>query len=157
MLQCDLLRPGTHGSHPGIPAVRLNSDLGCISRQEARQVHLHEGHPASSTRRCSVSNANGLRPSSDVIEATPPIAGDCHGILRRYSKVDAGDVLMVTRLDRLARSTRDLLNTLAAIIMRMQPWLDGVEAHVIHQQERRRIVAPSKASFPLGALYRSVE
>jgi len=27
----------------------------------------------------------------------------------------AGDVLMMTRLDRLARSTRDLLNTLAAI------------------------------------------
>jgi len=27
----------------------------------------------------------------------------------------AGDVLMVTRLDRLARSTRDLLNTLAAV------------------------------------------
>ena len=29
--------------------------------------------------------------------------------------LDQGDVLMVTRLDRLARSTRDLLNTLAAI------------------------------------------
>src|ERR1700710_195720 len=29
--------------------------------------------------------------------------------------IDAGDVLMVTRLDRLARSTRDLLNTLATI------------------------------------------
>ena len=29
--------------------------------------------------------------------------------------LDAGDVLTVTRLDRLARSTRDLLNTLAAI------------------------------------------
>jgi DNA invertase Pin-like site-specific DNA recombinase len=27
---------------------------------------------------------------------------------------DTGDVMMVTRLDRLARSTRDLLNTLAA-------------------------------------------
>jgi DNA invertase Pin-like site-specific DNA recombinase len=29
--------------------------------------------------------------------------------------LEAGDVLMVTRLDRLARSTLDLLNTLAAI------------------------------------------
>jgi DNA invertase Pin-like site-specific DNA recombinase len=29
--------------------------------------------------------------------------------------LEPGDVLMVTRLDRLARSTRDLLNTLAAI------------------------------------------
>jgi DNA invertase Pin-like site-specific DNA recombinase len=31
------------------------------------------------------------------------------------AKLAAGDVLLVTRLDRLARSTRDLLNTLAAI------------------------------------------
>lgn len=31
------------------------------------------------------------------------------------ARLAAGDVLMVTRLDRLARSTRDLLNTLAAI------------------------------------------
>src|SRR6516165_2554795 len=30
-------------------------------------------------------------------------------------KFDEGDVLVVTRLDRLARSTRDLLNTLATI------------------------------------------
>ena len=30
-------------------------------------------------------------------------------------QVDAGDVLMETRLDRWARSTRDLLNTFAAI------------------------------------------
>ena len=30
-------------------------------------------------------------------------------------ELDAGDVLIVTRLDRLARSTRDLLNTLATI------------------------------------------
>jgi DNA invertase Pin-like site-specific DNA recombinase len=34
---------------------------------------------------------------------------------RLLDQLDAGDVLMVTRLDRLARSTRDLLNTLAAI------------------------------------------
>ena len=34
---------------------------------------------------------------------------------RAIAALEAGDVLMVTRLDRLARSTRDLLNTLAAI------------------------------------------
>jgi DNA invertase Pin-like site-specific DNA recombinase len=34
---------------------------------------------------------------------------------RALDQLDAGDVLMVTRLDRLARSTRDLLNILATI------------------------------------------
>jgi DNA invertase Pin-like site-specific DNA recombinase len=34
---------------------------------------------------------------------------------RALDQFDAGDTLLVTRLDRLARSTRDLLNTLAAI------------------------------------------
>jgi DNA invertase Pin-like site-specific DNA recombinase len=34
---------------------------------------------------------------------------------RALNTLDQGDVLMVTRLDRLARSTRDLLNTVAAI------------------------------------------
>jgi DNA invertase Pin-like site-specific DNA recombinase len=34
---------------------------------------------------------------------------------RAIGGLDAGDVLMVTRLDRLARSTRDLLNVLASI------------------------------------------
>jgi DNA invertase Pin-like site-specific DNA recombinase len=50
--------------------------------------------------------------------------------------LDAGDVLMVTRLDRLARSTRDLLNTLAAISDRKagfrslgDTWADTTTAH----------------------------
>lgn len=34
---------------------------------------------------------------------------------RALEQLEAGDVLMVTRLDRLARSTRDLLNTLDQI------------------------------------------
>ena len=33
---------------------------------------------------------------------------------RLLDQLDAGSVVMVTRLNRLARSTRDLLNTLAA-------------------------------------------
>ncbi len=37
------------------------------------------------------------------------------GLRRALDTLGKGDVLMVTRLDRLARSTRDLLNTLAAI------------------------------------------
>ena len=34
---------------------------------------------------------------------------------RAVCSLEAGDIVLVTKLDRLARSTRDLLNTLAAI------------------------------------------
>ena len=50
--------------------------------------------------------------------------------------LDAGDVLKVTRLDRLARSTRDLLNTLRTIADRKagfrslgDTWADTTTAH----------------------------
>jgi DNA invertase Pin-like site-specific DNA recombinase len=57
--------------------------------------------------------------------------------LRRLLDVlDAGDVLTVTRLDRLARSTRDLLNTLAAITAKnarfrslADTWADTTTSH----------------------------
>src|SRR6516165_7093304 len=57
--------------------------------------------------------------------------------LRRViDQFDAGDVLMVTRLDRLARSTRDMLNTLAAIADRKagfrslnDAWADTTTSH----------------------------
>jgi DNA invertase Pin-like site-specific DNA recombinase len=57
--------------------------------------------------------------------------------LRRViDQLDAGDVLLVTRLDRLARSTRDLLNALAAIGDRKagfrslaDAWADTTTAH----------------------------
>ena len=55
---------------------------------------------------------------------------------KALDQLDAGDVLMVTRLDRLARSTRDLLNTLAAITDRKagfrslgDAWADTTTAH----------------------------
>src|SRR4029077_15221769 len=57
--------------------------------------------------------------------------------LRRLLDVlDAGDMLTVTRLDRLARSTRDLLNTLAAIAGKQagfrslgDTWADTTTSH----------------------------
>ena len=55
---------------------------------------------------------------------------------RLLDQLDARDVLMVTRLDRLARSTRDLLNTLATITGRKagfhslgDTWTDTTTAH----------------------------
>jgi DNA invertase Pin-like site-specific DNA recombinase len=51
-------------------------------------------------------------------------------------RLETGDVLVVTRLDRLARSTRDLLNTLADIAERgagfkslHDAWADTTTAH----------------------------
>jgi DNA invertase Pin-like site-specific DNA recombinase len=57
--------------------------------------------------------------------------------LRRViDQLGPGDVLMVTRLDRLARSTRDLLNTVAAIADRKagfrslgDAWADTTTSH----------------------------
>jgi DNA invertase Pin-like site-specific DNA recombinase len=55
---------------------------------------------------------------------------------KAIAALGAGDVLMVTRLDRLARSTRDLLNTLAAITDRKagfrslaDAWADTTTSH----------------------------
>jgi len=55
---------------------------------------------------------------------------------RSIAALEPGDVLMVTRLDRLARSTRDLLNILAAITGKKagfrslgDTWADTTTAH----------------------------
>src|ERR1700704_489958 len=55
---------------------------------------------------------------------------------RLLDQLEAGDVLTVTRLDRLARSTRDLLNTLAAITAKKagfkslgDTWSDTTTSH----------------------------
>src|SRR6202166_2043659 len=55
---------------------------------------------------------------------------------RALDHIGKGDVLMVTRLDRLARSTRDLLNTLATITGKgagfrslHDTWADTTTAH----------------------------
>jgi DNA invertase Pin-like site-specific DNA recombinase len=55
---------------------------------------------------------------------------------RALDALDEGDVLLVTRLDRLARSTRDLLNTLAVVADKKagfrslsDAWADTTTAH----------------------------
>ena len=54
---------------------------------------------------------------------------------RALDQLGKGDVLMVTRLERLARSTRDLLNTVAAIAAKKagfrfgDTWADTTTAH----------------------------
>ena len=55
---------------------------------------------------------------------------------RTINALEPGDVLMVTRLDRLARSTRDLLNTLVSIADRKagfrslgDAWADTTTSH----------------------------
>lgn len=61
---------------------------------------------------------------------------DRAALRRLLDQLDADDVLMVTRLDRLARSTRDLLNVLAQIDAKgarfrslADTWADTTTAH----------------------------
>jgi DNA invertase Pin-like site-specific DNA recombinase len=61
---------------------------------------------------------------------------DRAALARVLASLSAGDVLMVTRLDRLARSTRDLLNVLATVAERgagfrslADPWADTTTPH----------------------------
>jgi DNA invertase Pin-like site-specific DNA recombinase len=57
-------------------------------------------------------------------------------LVKAIGRLEPGDVLVVTRLDRLARSTRDLLNVIAAITERgagfkslKDAWADTTSAH----------------------------
>jgi DNA invertase Pin-like site-specific DNA recombinase len=66
---------------------------------------------------------------------------------RLLDQLDDGDVLTVTRLDRLARYTRDLLNTLAAITGKKagfrslgDTWADTTTSH-------GRLSSPSSAGW----------
>ena len=64
------------------------------------------------------------------------IKTDRAALARCMRSLEAGDVLLVTKLDRLARSTRDLLNTLDAISGKGasfkslgDPWADTTTPH----------------------------
>jgi DNA invertase Pin-like site-specific DNA recombinase len=61
---------------------------------------------------------------------------DRKALAKAIAALQSGDVLLVTRLDRLARSTRDLLNVLATVSERQaafrslgDPWADTTTPH----------------------------
>ena len=69
-------------------------------------------------------------------ETASGVRSDRAQLRRALDQLDKGDVLIVTRLDRLARSTRDLLNTVAAITAKKagfrslgDTWADSTTAH----------------------------
>jgi DNA invertase Pin-like site-specific DNA recombinase len=71
-----------------------------------------------------------------VRETASGARADRAGLRRALDALGKGDVLMVTRLDRLARSTRDLLNTLAEVAAKGaafrslgDAWADTTTAH----------------------------
>jgi DNA invertase Pin-like site-specific DNA recombinase len=62
--------------------------------------------------------------------------GDRAELAKVMKRLQPGDVLVVTRLDRLARSTRDLLNVLASVTERgagfrsiQDAWADTTTPH----------------------------
>jgi DNA invertase Pin-like site-specific DNA recombinase len=72
----------------------------------------------------------------DKAEKVSSVVTDRKALVKAISVLSVGDVLLVTRLDRLARSTRDLLNVLAAIAEKgagfrslADPMLDTTSAH----------------------------
>src|ERR1700731_1843138 len=69
-------------------------------------------------------------------ETASGVRADRAQLRRAIGQLEKGDVLAVTRLDRLARSTRDLLNTLATIAAKGagfrslgDTWADTTTAH----------------------------
>ena len=97
-----------------------------------------------------VTLASALRPKRDAQHAALKAAGadrvfaekvsgaktDRRQLQRAIEALGAGDALLVTRLDRLARSTPDLLNVLATIAEKdagfrslATPWADTTTAH----------------------------
>ena len=69
-------------------------------------------------------------------ETASGVKTDRTQLRKALEQIDAGDVLMVTKLDRLARSTRDLLNTLATVADRKagfrslgDTWADTTSPH----------------------------
>jgi DNA invertase Pin-like site-specific DNA recombinase len=81
----------------------------------------------------TLTDAGAAKVYKEVASGAKTDRAQLHKLL---NALDEGDVLLVTRLDRLARSTRDLLNTLATITGKKaafrslgDTWADTTTAH----------------------------
>jgi DNA invertase Pin-like site-specific DNA recombinase len=109
------------------------------TRSRAKQSAIYSYARVSTGGQSVADQVRQLRAAGAVNvfrEVASGAAIDRPQLRRLLSEVAAGDVVMVTRLDRLARSTRDLLNTLAAIGDRKagfrslaDAWADTTTAH----------------------------
>lgn len=83
-----------------------------------------------------MSSLNAAGAERVFAEKVTGIKSDRAALSRCISALASGDILVVTKLDRLARSTRDLLNTLAIISDKGasfkslgDPWADTTTPH----------------------------
>jgi DNA invertase Pin-like site-specific DNA recombinase len=83
-----------------------------------------------------MSSLNAAGAERVFAEKVTGIKSDRAALSRCISALASGDILVVTKLDRLARSTRDLLNTLAVISDKGasfkslgDPWADTATPH----------------------------
>jgi DNA invertase Pin-like site-specific DNA recombinase len=67
---------------------------------------------------CNIQNFRSKLLTLKMLETASGAKTDRAALRKAVARLEEGDVLMVTRLDRLARSTRDLLNTLDEISKR---------------------------------------
>src|SRR4051812_41545358 len=88
-------------------------------RRDFKRVLLVARATPDHSRRATLTKAGADRVFREVASG----ARSNRAQLRRaLNALDKSDVLIATRLDRLARSTRDLLNTLARSLPRRRPY-----------------------------------
>src|SRR5262252_1673599 len=102
------------------PCIDLTSELLCTSRfQKWRPFMAIYGYARVSTRDQTLASQEAqLRMAGCTKIYAEKVSGarsDRPELAKLLKQLDQGDVLIVTRLDRLARSTRDLLNVLDTV------------------------------------------
>jgi hypothetical protein len=121
------------------PAAQACADvMHEMKRREQRKWSSAMREFPQMDRALSLSNRrwNQLGLSGSLLRRSAARVTDGKALARCMASLEAGDVLLVAKLDRLARSTRDLLNTIAAIAGRGagfrslgDPWADTTTPH----------------------------